>query len=353
MLKLSLRWMVRLAGFSAMAAIAIVVTTSSASGQEAPNTIEVQKTANGDDAFLPPMWEFELSSPQDGCSSQTLSIPSAREHQFATVRGAFTDVVWTDNDGDSCAYVVNEISLPAGWRQPAPAELIVTGPRTGYVVVVNHHIETAVGELRILGMGNVLVPGSGVDTIEFTSSCLTEPLAVEVPSGPSSNMIEVEVPLVDADGVPCQYLADNPEAGITMWNPPATFSLEGTYPFARVLFTGLAVPGYPSQPSEPAVAPTPTSTAGPAPAPQPALAVVPTPTAVSASALARAVGPTSVVAVVGDPAPTATVSPTPSRPALAVTGGEARLMALLGLALLLVGAGLFALSRTTTSQKVR
>jgi len=175
--------------------------------EDSPATIFVDKEVNGALDDLPPTWDFELTSTQPGCSNETLSIPSAGQ-PFAS--DLFTDVVVNDANGQPCAYVISEINLPPGWIQPPPQTVFLDPQfREGYVFFQNINETSATGTIQLFKSSS----GDQADAPDFweftiTSSCLDQPIVVNMASGPTfngGNFDFVDVPLVAADGTPCTY----------------------------------------------------------------------------------------------------------------------------------------------------
>lgn len=335
--------------------------------------IDVSKDVNGNVDDIPVEWHFELTSSQPGCTEATLSLPS---DGTSSAYGSFEDVVPNDADGEPCVYVVDEVDLPDGWYQPSPQPVEVYTPRSGAVSFTNNHIASAeaIVELIVFSEGE---PSLAPELYEFvfSSTCLAEPLTVQLPSRPtfgddpsenSGHFREILVPLFDTEGEPCSYTTDpSSDRGSTIVVDPATGRQFVSY--YRTFYAddpAFDDPGsYVSQPADPAptsvpVVSTPTVVAtGQAESATAAPVVAAAPAAVAPIVAAVAAPAPVITAPVAAPAisgatygfsnslPEPHVAAATTQPQLALTGSESGSLTAVATMLVLAGVVFFAVSR--------
>jgi len=73
-----------------------------------PGVIRLTKRVYGSDEGRPAEWDFELTSPQAGCTNTAFSFDSNTTISAAQL----------DSAGEPCQYTLAEVNLPAGWVQP-------------------------------------------------------------------------------------------------------------------------------------------------------------------------------------------------------------------------------------------
>lgn len=324
-------------------------------------TVVVTKHVDGNLDELPATWDFELTSEQAGCSTELLTIPSDTS---ASVRGAFVDIQLEDDDGGPCSYQVEEVNLPDGWLPVDPEGVWSLSELLGSVEFTNTDVASAttVIELFVNSSGDAELAPEYWE-FEITSTCLAEPLVIEVLAAPtfagdisfdSPQRRYIDVPRFDQGGDPCEFQIEQaPASAFGPRRNPQTVT-EDSRPAGFVSFYNgplrTADPGYPSQPSED----DPDYTSQPAaPTPTVVPVIVPTAAPVVAVGPARApvvvaVAPTPVFSAAAygfsDSLPTKHASATQ----LAHTGGEAGSATSAAAMLLLAGVFFLAVSKART-----